>query len=125
MTKFNVIYDQQRAEEFFEKIEPTLKDLDIECIAYDASLSLNKDTPIICWLGDKVLYDLMPLAQQAQCPMGLLPHPELEHAKRHFYIDDNLETALNNITQNLNTPRSVDLMYFNCLLYTSDAADEP
>jgi len=113
MTKFNVIYDPQRSEEFFELIEPALKNLNVECLAYDSSLSLSAGAPVICWVGDKILYDLLPIAKEAQCPIGLLPHPELKLAKSHFYIDDNIEKALENITQNLTKPTPIDLMYFN------------
>ncbi len=85
-----------------------------EFVAYDGQRldDYQPDSPVLFWLSDDALYQLLPLASKQGWTIGFIPHPEMNRIHRSFSIPKNPAEAVEDILS-VEAPVSADLMYCN------------
>lgn len=77
-----------------------------------APLSLpTSDTPWVLMLSDEHLVEVIPRAVELQATIGLLPHPQMTHARVGYGISPDLEQAVEDILSGEAT--CLDMLYCN------------
>ncbi|ADH86995.1 DUF389 domain-containing protein [Desulfurivibrio alkaliphilus] len=109
-----LLYDPQRQEQVSQRLLPLFGDRPLEAVPYKAGkppLWPEGETTVVCYLGDRELAMVLPLAMEQGWRLALLPHPELNRAKAGFGIAANLPEAVADIFTG--EERWVDLLLVN------------
>ncbi|AZR80927.1 DUF389 domain-containing protein [Thiomicrospira sp. S5] len=114
MNQYVIFYDAERAELFESDIKALLPVESCEFVAYDGQRldDYQPDSPVLFWLSDDALYQLLPLASKQGWTIGFIPHPEMNRIHRSFSIPKNPAEAVEDILS-VEAPVSADLMYCN------------
>lgn len=107
-----LLKDQQHVE---EEILPLLPQnqwhLKRSVFESDYPYEFDEDDLVISYLPDDALRELVMHAREKQWTLGLLPHPEMKHARYGFGIAASFEEALTDIVDN--TAEQLDLLLCN------------
>jgi len=114
-----VLFDTQNLELFEKSIQPHLEE-SWTAIPFKSiqDLSLDDESNVLLWLGDAVLYDLLPYAAEHDWSVGFLPHPDMKRLSRAFSLSKNIEEAVEDIKAT-EAPVVSDLLYCNDRLVLS------
>ncbi|RUM92543.1 MAG: DUF389 domain-containing protein [Thiomicrospira sp.] len=97
--KYLVLYDAKIDSNAFEQeIKPLLPDT-CEWVAYQGQSleGLSPSSPVLTWLGDEDLCQVLPIASAEKWQIGFIPHPEMVRAYRAFFIPQKLSDAIEDI----------------------------
>jgi len=110
-----LIFSAEDEQEVQDKILPKLPEQqwEIELSNFQIAQQYQFDTDqlVISYLNDECLRDLMLQAREQEWTIGLLPHPEMKHARYGFGIAANFEDALSDIMDN--AASQLDLLLCN------------
>lgn len=87
-------------EQILPKLPEQQWDIEISSFELEQSYQFDDDQLVISYLNDESLRELMLQARDQQWTIGLLPHPEMKHARYGFGIAANFEDALSDIVDN-------------------------
>jgi uncharacterized hydrophobic protein (TIGR00271 family) len=87
-----------------------------DCVSLEFASSAKLEIPagarVVCWLDDRAVAELLPLAMQKEWSLGLLPHPALRHGRIGFGIAATPEAAAQDILE-ADEAAAVDLLLCN------------
>ncbi|MGC9386573.1 MAG: TIGR00341 family protein [Hydrogenovibrio sp.] len=120
MSRFVILYDAEQAEAFESEIKPLLPWEDCEFLAYDGQRldDYAPECPVLFWLSDDRLYELLPLASRLEWVVGFIPHSDMNRIHRSFAIPKNPTEAIEAIAS-VEKPVMADLMVCNQQLVLS------
>lgn len=87
-------------EQILPKLPEQQWDIELSSFELEQSYQFDDDQLVISYLNDESLRELMLQARDQQWTIGLLPHPEMKHARYGFGIAANFEDALSDIVDN-------------------------
>ena len=87
-------------EQILPKLPEQQWDIELSSFELEQSYQFDDDQLVISYLNDEFLRELMLQAREQQWTIGLLPHPEMKHARYGFGIAANFEDALSDIVDN-------------------------
>jgi uncharacterized hydrophobic protein (TIGR00271 family) len=109
-----LLYDPAQETTVRQAILPMLADRSVTAMAYGETAlpAVEKDATLVTYLGDAELASLIPAALTHHWRIGLLPHPNMLHARLGFGIAASLEDAIADILKTDNAVE-VDLLHCN------------
>lgn len=109
-----LLYEAEDSETVDAEILPLLKAYAIAALVVDPQQvpEVPDNSMVITWLSDKTLKRLMAAPVCLSWQWGLLPHPNMSHAKLGYGIDSKPEHAIEDIFSQQEA-HTVDLMYCN------------
>ena len=87
-------------EQILPKLPEQQWDIELSSFELEQSCQFDDDQLIISYLNDESLRELMLKAREQKWTIGLLPHPEMKHARYGFGIAANFDDALSDIVNN-------------------------
>ena len=87
-------------EQILPKLPEQQWDIELSSFELEQSCQFDDDQLVISYLNDESLRELMLQARDQQWTIGLLPHPEMKHARYGFGIAANFDDALSDIVDN-------------------------
>lgn len=87
-------------EQILPKLPEQQWDIDLSSFELEQSCQFDDDQLVISYLNDELLRKLMLKAREQKWTIGLLPHPEMKHARYGFGIAANFDDALSDIVNN-------------------------
>ena len=114
MKKITFVYDpeitSEKLDELLEMMDPKPdKKLSLDEVSFE---NLSQDEWLACSLSDFQLRQLLDQAKGREVNVALLPHPEMDQAKKGFGIKTSFETAWQEIQEADEIPE-IDLMRVN------------
>ena len=114
MKKITFVYDpeisSEKLDELLEMMDPKPdKKLSLDEVSFE---NLSQDEWLACSLSDIQLRQLLDQAKGREVNVALLPHPEMDQAKKGFGIKTSFETAWQEIQEADEIPE-IDLMRVN------------
>ena len=109
-----LLFDPAREQEVHEKLAPLFEAQEVEILPFllKALPEWGEDQRVVTYLSDEDMYELVPLAAERGWCLGLLPHPDMEHALAGYGIAKKLEDAVADILAEPKE-RRVDLLFCN------------
>ncbi|AUZ84460.1 TIGR00341 family protein [Methylophaga nitratireducenticrescens] len=98
-------------EQILPKLPEQQWDIELSTFELEQSYQFDDDQLVISYLNDESLRELMLQARDQEWTIGLLPHPEMKHARYGFGIAANFEDALSDIVDN--AASQLDLLLCN------------
>jgi uncharacterized hydrophobic protein (TIGR00271 family) len=98
-------------ENILPKLPEQQWDIRLNSFESDRQYQFDDDQLVISYLNDECLRDLMLQAREQEWTIGLLPHPEMKHARYGFGIAASFDEALSDIMNNESS--QLDLMLCN------------
>lgn len=119
-----VVFAAADAQVVQETVLPLLAQRNVEWQLYacdeDEPMRIADDALVICYLADNTLRGLIRQARQQSWHIGLLPHPDMRHARYGFGISADIEQALDDIltqeSEQLDLLLCNDLPVFNSVV---------
>ncbi|MDO3380078.1 DUF389 domain-containing protein [Geoalkalibacter halelectricus] len=109
-----LLYDPAREQEALEKVVPLFAHHELQTYPYVLKNipDWGEEHKVLTYLGDEDLVEILPVAAERGWHLGLLPHPDMEHARVGYGVAEKLADAAEDI---LAEPpeRQVDLLYCN------------
>jgi len=87
-------------EQILPKLPEQQWDIELSSFELEQSCQFDDDQLVISYLNDELLRKLMLKAREQKWTIGLLPHPEMKHARYGFGIAANFDDALSDIVNN-------------------------
>ena len=87
-------------EQILPKLPEQQWDIELSSFELEQSCQFDDDQLVISYLNDELLRKLMLKAREQKWTIGLLPHPEMKHARYGFGIAANFDDALSDIVDN-------------------------
>ncbi len=87
-------------EQILPKLPEQQWDIELSSFELEQSYQFDDDQLVISYLNDESLRELMLQARDQQWTIGLLPHPEMKHARHGFGLAANFDDALSDIVDN-------------------------